>query len=372
MKILALNAFHSGSHKAFIDGLIRHSIHEWTLLTLEGKFWRWRMSHAAISFSEQIKNLEAEDWDIIFCTDMMNAAELKALLPASLQDTPIIVYFHENQLIYPSSKHEKHTSQLIMKNFSSCLAADHVWFNSKYHMTCFYTELTKWLKGMPDNQPDHMVDALRKKSSVQYPGIVPLNEQTNRTFNEIPVITWASRWEYDKNPTVFFNGLKIVQDKGYDFKLNIIGELPRNYPECFDDAKSIFKNQILNFGYQEAQSDYFDILNSTDIIASTANHEFFGIAIVEAINSGAIPILPHRLSYPEVVGTDYDCLFYHKKNLEEESFADTLIKLISLLRDDAIYNEIKSSLIKRTTVYQWTNRCLEMDQLLAKIGEKNA
>ena len=38
-----------------------------------------------------------------------------------------------------------------------------------------------------------------------------------------------------------------------------------------------------------------------DVVVSTANHEFFGIAICEAIWAGAVPVVPDRLSYRDHV-----------------------------------------------------------------------
>ena len=37
-----------------------------------------------------------------------------------------------------------------------------------------------------------------------------------------------------------------------------------------------------------------------DVVVSTADHEFFGIAVCEAVWAGAIPIVPNRLSYVEL------------------------------------------------------------------------
>ena len=43
------------------------------------------------------------------------------------------------------------------------------------------------------------------------------------------------------------------------------------------------------------------MLQSMDVVISTAEHEFFGIAVCEAVWAGAVPVLPRRLSYPELV-----------------------------------------------------------------------
>ena len=96
MKILALEPFYSGSHRYFIDGLITGSKHEWDLYTLSGNTWRWRMRHSAIYFAEKIKQ-EGKDFDLIFCTSMVNVAELRGMLPQRYRNVPIVVYFHENR-----------------------------------------------------------------------------------------------------------------------------------------------------------------------------------------------------------------------------------------------------------------------------------
>ena len=56
---------------------------------------------------------------------------------------------------------------------------------------------------------------------------------------------------------------------------------------------------------------YVEALSRADVVVSTAFHEFFGVAVVEAIAAGAFPILPNRLSYPELIPSAYNqtCLY---------------------------------------------------------------
>ena len=42
-------------------------------------------------------------------------------------------------------------------------------------------------------------------------------------INDIPIILWNHRWEYDKNPEDFFKCLKEIQSKNIDFQLVILG-----------------------------------------------------------------------------------------------------------------------------------------------------
>ena len=48
-------------------------------------------------------------------------------------------------------------------------------------------------------------------------------------------------------------------------------------------------------------NDYHAALNRADWVLSTARHEFFGMAVAEALLAGCLPWLPNRLSYPELV-----------------------------------------------------------------------
>jgi hypothetical protein len=54
-------------------------------------------------------------------------------------------------------------------------------------------------------------------------------------------------------------------------------------------------------GYVESKSEYWKWLHKADWVLSTANHEFFGIAVVEALFAGCLPWLPEKLSYPELL-----------------------------------------------------------------------
>ena len=94
MKILALEPYYGGSHKAFLDGWIKRSRHSWKLLTLPPSKWKWRMRHSAVTLSENTAKLK-EKCDLIFCSDMLNLPEFLGL-SSSLKGIPSVVYFHEN------------------------------------------------------------------------------------------------------------------------------------------------------------------------------------------------------------------------------------------------------------------------------------
>jgi hypothetical protein len=51
----------------------------------------------------------------------------------------------------------------------------------------------------------------------------------------------------------------------------------------------------------ESRAEYCRALVEADVAVSTARQEFFGISAVEAAYAGCAPLLPDRLSYPELL-----------------------------------------------------------------------
>ena len=58
---------------------------------------------------------------------------------------------------------------------------------------------------------------------------------------------------------------------------------------------------IDHMGFVESKEEYWSWLHKADWVLSTATHEFFGIAVVEALLAGCLPWLPQRLSYTELL-----------------------------------------------------------------------
>ena len=64
MRVLGLEAYYGGSHKAFLDRWCAVSRHEWTVLDLPPNKWKWRMRHAAVTFAEKVQ--QRVEWDLLF------------------------------------------------------------------------------------------------------------------------------------------------------------------------------------------------------------------------------------------------------------------------------------------------------------------
>ena len=368
MNILALEPYYGGSHRAFVDGLSKVSGHAWTLLTLPAHKWKWRMRHSAITFASQAVELmeKRQNWDVLFCSDMLNLAEFAALAPAEITCVPKVIYFHENQLTYPVRAEDERDYQFAMTNLTSALAADAVWFNSQFHLDSFIDALARFLKSMPDYQPLEAIEKIRAKSSVYPPGIADIPARRPREPGPLRIL-WAARWEHDKNPEDFFEALEILKAKNVPFRISVIGQTFRDRPAIFETAQIAFRDHIELWGYQQSRADYERALLSADVIVSTANHEFFGIGILEAVAAGAYPLVPNRLSYPEILGLgrneDAGQFFYDGT---ARDLADKLSRLEARVEKDALWPETIGP-ATLTGHLRWPNIARRYDKALEQI-----
>ena len=370
MRILALEPYYGGSHKAFLDGWSAASAHQWTVFQLPPYKWKWRMRHAAVTFADMVAERASGDlpWDVLFCSDMLNLAEFLGLAPRGIRELPSVVYFHENQLTYPVRFESERDYQFAMTNVTTALAADAVWFNSVFHRESFLAALATFLKRMPDYQCNDAAQRIRQKAGVQPPGVRPMRARGGRKAGPVRIL-WAARWEHDKNPETFFDALKLLERRGVGFRLSVIGEEFRDKPEVFDRARRHFADHIDRWGYQRDRTDYEAALCEADVFVSTAEHEFFGLSAVEAALAGAYPLLPERLAYPEIFGREEDtgaCAFFYDGSSAD--LADKLTECARRLDAGASLADSTQNLRQRLRRFQWPHLAPVLDEALERLG----
>lgn len=105
--------------------------------------------------------------------------------------------------------------------------------------------------------------------------------------------------------------------EGIDFKVVLAGENQRQEPTEFLEAQAKLGERVIHFGYVESFADYARYLWEADIVVSTAQQDFFGISVVEAIYCGSYPLLVNRLNYPYLIPPEYhaDMLFSNDDEL---------------------------------------------------------
>ncbi len=276
------------------------------------------MRGAALHFSREVEN--PEEWDLLLTCGLLSLSDLRSLWRDRCP--PAIVYFHENQLSYPLQEGEKMDYQFGFTDITTGLTADRILFNSNFHLNSFFRELPGFIGKMPEFKPHWAADIIRRKSSVLYPGctfpsgILPHQEKKS----DRPLIIWNHRWEYDKDPETFFSTLYELDNEGLDFNLALLGENYQKVPKPFLKAREYFGGRILHYGWVESRAEYINWLMQGDFIISTALQENFGISVVEAIRFGCFPLLPDRLSYPELIPEKFhfECIYRNKEDLKQK------------------------------------------------------
>ncbi|MBW2368514.1 MAG: DUF3524 domain-containing protein, partial [Deltaproteobacteria bacterium] len=137
MKFLFIEPFFGGSHQEFAKGLVAHCAHEIDLVSLPARFWKWRMRGAALHFYKEIKNIAS--YDGLITSDLMSLSDFSMLTGGKCP--PALVYFHENQITYPLAPGEARDVQFGFTDITSGLAAEKLLFNSRTHLSEFFSAL---------------------------------------------------------------------------------------------------------------------------------------------------------------------------------------------------------------------------------------
>lgn len=317
MSVWALEPYFGGSHRHFLEGLARHSHHDLTLFTLPGRNWKWRMHGGALAIADQVRAHEESMGtkpDLFFASDMLDLGVFLSAVGPRLNDVPALLFMHENQLTYPLPPGVERDLGYGFKNVTSAAVAEAVIFNTEFHRAEFVKAISELLDGMPDEIPRDVVEEIRSRSRVVHVGcdLRRLEEHRDKGQRENeqkrwgdpadgPLLLWNQRWEYDKAPQDLFSALYELADAGVDFRLAMAGPNQGTPTASFAEAKKRLVDRIVQWGRVEEGADYASLLWAADVVASTALHEFFGVAVVEAIYCGCRPVLPRRLSYPEII-----------------------------------------------------------------------
>ena len=370
MNITLIEPFFTGSHAAWAKSYAQYSEHKVDILSLSGNHWKWRMHGGAVTLAKKYL-MSNKNPDLILVSDMLDLTTFLALTRKQTSGVPVAIYFHENQICYPWSPDDqdipkKQDQHYGFINYSSALAADSVFFNSQYHFTAFFDELPSFLKQFPDCNELKTIAAIHAKSSVLPLGLdlkklngPELQKQNEENRNQPPLILWNHRWEYDKNPDEFFNALFVLDEQGLDFRVAILGESFGHKFPIFETARIKLGNKVVHYGYAEDLIQYTQWLHRADIIPVTSIHDFFGASIVEALYCGCYPILPKRLTYPELVPyEEHPELFYHDFNDLVEKLAATM-QDIETIRQQSFRHYIEK--------YSWQNMAPEYDEAFSEL-----
>ena len=361
MKILIVEPYFEGSHKKWSLDFQKFSSHTFELLTLPGRHWKWRMHGGAITLAQKYNKIDFKP-DLILASDMLNLPLFKSI--AKTKETPIIMYFHENQITYPWSPNDRDISKgrdhhYGFINYSSALVSDYNLFNSDFHRNSFTGALKNFLSNFPDFNDYNNIEIIKDKSRTLYLGLdlKKFDSYHSKKNNKKPTILWNHRWEHDKNPDDFIGMVNYLDKKDLEFECILLGKNKQKKSGYFDTFINRFPNRILHAGYCETFEEYASLIWKADICPVTSIQDFFGISIAEAVYCNTYPLLPDRLAYPEIYKKNNNShLFYNGKN-------DLYNKAEMLINENNFNSKsIPKDLIQ---VFDWSSIIDKYDQIFA-------
>ena len=344
-RILLLSAYDTLSHQKWraqlTNGLPEY---DWQVLTLPPRFFNYRVRTNALSWYYAQKSVFERTYDLVLATSLSDLTLLKALNPG-LEKTPIWMYCHENQFAYPKSEREKHEHRLQVQTcfFFNCLCADHISFNSRWNQESALQGLDNLRQSWPERLPIESVQSIREKSSVLP---VPIDDlkpiHASSEDKERLDLIWNHRWEYDKGPSRLLHFVEqLLQTPTSKLqravRVHIVGQQFRKHPDEFSlihqrlDRSSNSRVSLGEWGFIADEKAYRELLASSDVVLSTAHHDFQGLSILEAVQQGCVPLLPNDLAYPEFFSNNY---LYDTDQNDRTSSQNAVEKLIAWINTD--------------------------------------
>lgn len=302
MCILLLSAYHSASHRYWCEGLMAALPEiDWTLKTQPARHFSWRVRASGWIWGLADDPDFTRSYDLIIATSLTDVVSMKAVCPA-LRDTPLWLYFHENQFAHPLSdrQYADHQAGWQFQSIQNALCADWISFNTAFNRDTFLLGAQELLKKFPEKLPNQPLARIAEISDVLP---VPLTKRF-RDFHDEPKrahrIVWNHRWEWDKQPQVFLAALVALHHEGFNFELAMLGSGGGRKPSQFARERDVLSEHILHWGEVD-ESTYADFTRSAGIGVSAALHDFQGLAMLELAQAGATVVVPRRVAYPEVL-----------------------------------------------------------------------
>lgn len=325
----------TGSHEAWANGYQRHSQHEVEVLGGIRQGWRATFDYSASQLAARVGSPP----DVVVASSMLDLATFRTA--SGLATTPMLMYFHENQLTYDRSEPDRKRGTV---NWRSAQAADRVAFNSWFHLNDFHTAVRDL------GVDPALVERGRRAAAVLPVGIDPSPPASR--YEPVPTILWNHRWEHDKDPASFVAAIRTIAD--LPFQLILLGE-GRAADGYQAEIRAVVGERVVHAGFAP-RAEYLELLGRSHLVVSTARQEFFGVSIAEAMAAGVIPVVPNRLAYPELLGPGLaKCLY------EPGTLAERLARILTRLEE---WLTLRAAVRAAGARFDWKQVAPRYDQLI--------
>lgn len=299
MQIVAMESFDRGSHRHFRDTLTRHSSHRWHWIVNDGTPWKWAMRAGGLA---PLGNCPMPD--VFFCTSLLDVAVARVQVENKIgKRVPTVLYMHENQVEYPADpdrQQDQRDVHFALTNLNSIMSVDLILWNSRWNLESFLHGIVKVLEPCRGIPFDNLEQRVRDRSNVAWcPVEVPSPSYPSPIEpSDSPLVVWPHRHEHDKGPDLLLDLARSHRD--HPIRWALLGERFDQVPKAIEQFRTEFANSIV-FDDCPSRQMYESILGGADWVCSTARHEFFGLAVVEAMFAGCLPWVPSGLSYRELL-----------------------------------------------------------------------
>ncbi|MEX0964145.1 MAG: DUF3524 domain-containing protein [Pseudohongiellaceae bacterium] len=308
-RILLLSAYDAMSHQTWRNRLLEmFPEHDWTQLLLPPRHFNWRIRGNSLQWALSERAQLTQDYDLLIATSMVDLASLRGFVP-ELSKLPTMVYFHENQFVYPAGSDQRSSNiEPVLVPLYAAYCADAIVFNSDYNRSTFLQGAQDLLAKLPDKMPPALLQRLQGSEVIP----VPLGQYAAKPRSHEPKtildVVWNHRWEYDKGPKLLLLLAEQIVRQRLRIRLHVVGQQFRSSPPEFEQIDTLLQQHTSEqniergrFGFIGKRDDYTDLLRRCDVVLSTAAHDFQGLAIQEACALGCTPLVPDSLVYPEYI-----------------------------------------------------------------------
>ncbi|KAM8749223.1 tRNA-queuosine alpha-mannosyltransferase isoform 4-T4 [Acanthopagrus schlegelii] len=306
--VLLVEAFYGGSHKQLID-LLQENI-SCSVCTLPAKKWHWRARTAALHFSQTIPTCPSHSLvsDVVVFNSAFNMDSFLSSISSFMKKIPdhrprdldqlirpkcVVLYY---PVQFPDVSRLLPEHKLVRRSHVD----DIITPQDEQEAPRLLSSPDESLTVSCEQQDPHQTTTAEPRTDPR-----PVSEGDPEDQRRPLHIVWPHRWEHDKDPELFFSTLIKLKERRLDFHLSVLGETFTDPPEIFPEARRLLDRHILNWGFLPSKDDYLKVLCEADVVVSTAKHEFFGVAMLEAVHCGCYPLCPKALVYPEIFPAEY-------------------------------------------------------------------
>jgi glycosyltransferase involved in cell wall biosynthesis len=351
--ILVLEPWYRGSHRKWLDGWRSTSKHQINIIEGPDTGWRRSLLISPAHFAEAIAESSAPI-DALVASTPIDLATVMGLLDPGISRPPTLLYMHESQIGYPPGPKGGRAHGGIINDWRSIFAADRVAVATRFHEGVLMKQMPPFVEQLIEGAGAKLENKLSKIE------LLPVGIDTSRlaptTVTGPLKVMWNHRWSYDKGPGEFAHALSVLAGEGHEFDVYALGEVERSGRRAYERLLNQLNDRVILCGYQEEDA-YLRALCQSDLVVSSAQHDFFGLAVAEAIAAGARPLLPQRLAYPEIVPEALRAVLLYETGLIE-----ALRSVLTTPRE--LLHQHRSTTMAHVSAFNWSKLAPKYDDLI--------